>query len=122
MWITLIILVVAIILFLTEKLPADLVAILVALSLGFSGVLSFGETFAGFSSNAVITIMAIFILAEGLRQAGITELIGGLLIKLGGRSESTLVLLVMAFSAALSLFMRSERMIPCDHHRANAGR
>jgi len=107
MWITLIILVVAIILFLTEKLPADLVAILVALSLGFSGVLSFGETFAGFSSNAVITIMAIFILAEGLRQAGITELIGGLLIKLGGRSESTLVLLVMAFSAALSLFMNN---------------
>lgn len=107
MWITLIILIVAIILFLTEKLPADLVAVLVALSLGFSGVLSFGETFAGFSSNAVMTIMAIFILAEGLKQAGITEWIGDLLIKLGGKNESTLMILVMVFSATLSLFMNN---------------
>jgi len=74
MTITLIILVIAIVLFLTEKFSADLVALLVALSLGLSGVLTLEETFSGFSRPAVITVLAIFILAEGLRQAGVTAL------------------------------------------------
>ena len=107
MEITLVILLVAIILFLTEKLSADLVALLVALSLGISGVLSFEETFAGFSRPAVITIMAIFILAEGLRQSGVTAWIGGQLLKVGGKNENTLLIFVMIFSALLSLIMNN---------------
>lgn len=107
MTITLIILVIAIVLFLTEKFSADLVALLVALSLGLSGVLTLEETFSGFSRPAVITVLAIFILAEGLHQAGVTALIGDQLQKIGGKKGSTLLISVMVFGALLSLFMNN---------------
>ncbi len=105
--ITLIILAVALILFITELLPADLVALLVVVALGVTGVLTPAEAFSGFSRSAVITILAIFIIASALQRTGVTEQVGNLLLKFGGRSELRLVVLVMAASAFLSLFMNN---------------
>ncbi|HVE59360.1 MAG TPA: SLC13 family permease [Pyrinomonadaceae bacterium] len=105
--ITFAILVIALILFLTEKLPADLVALLVAVALGVSGVLTPQETFSGFSRSAVITIMAIFILTEALQRTGVAEQVGNILQKVGGRSELHLVIAVMVSGAFLSLFMNN---------------
>jgi di/tricarboxylate transporter len=105
--ITFVILVVAFILFLTEKLPADLVALLVAVALGVSGVLTPQETFSGFSRSAVITIMAIFILTEALQRTGVAEQVGNILQKVGGGSELRLVIAVMIAGAFLSLFMNN---------------
>ncbi len=105
--ITFAILVIALILFLTEKLPADLVALLVAVALGVSGVLTPQETFSGFSRSAVITIMAIFILTEALQRTGVAEQVGNILQKVGGKSELRLVIAVMVSGAFLSLFMNN---------------
>ena len=104
---TLIILVVALVLFLSEKLPADLVALLVVVALGVSGILTPTEAFSGFSRSAVITIIAIFILAEALRRTGVTEQVGNIVLKVGGRSETRLVVAVMLAGAFLSLFMNN---------------
>jgi len=105
--ITFSILVIALILFLTEKLPADLVALLVAVALGVTGVLTPQETFSGFSRSAVITIMAIFILTEALQRTGVAEQVGNILQKVGGASELRLVVAVMVAGAFLSLFMNN---------------
>ncbi len=105
--ITFVILIAALILFLTDKLPADLVALLVVVALGVTGVLTTAETFSGFSRSAVITIMAIFILAEALQRTGVTEQVGNILLKVGGRSELRLVVVVMIAGAFLSLFMNN---------------
>jgi len=105
--ITFAILVIALILFLTEKLPADLVALLVAVALGVTGVLTPQETFSGFSRSAVITIMAIFILTEALQRTGVAEQVGNILQKVGGKSELRLVVAVMVSGAFLSLFMNN---------------
>jgi di/tricarboxylate transporter len=105
--ITFSILVVALILFLTEKLPADLVALLVAVALGVSGVLTPQETFSGFSRSAVITLIAIFILTESLQRTGVAEQVGNILQKVGGASELRLVVAVMVAGAFLSLFMNN---------------
>ncbi len=105
--ITFSILVVALILFLTEKLPADLVALLVAVALGMSGVLTPQETFSGFSRTAVITLIAIFILTESLQRTGVAEQVGNILQKVGGQSELRLVVSVMVAGAFLSLFMNN---------------
>jgi di/tricarboxylate transporter len=105
--ITFAILVIAFILFLTEKLPADLVALLVAVALGVTGVLTPQETFSGFSRSAVITIMAIFILTEALQRTGVAEQVGNILQKVGGGSELRLVVAVMIAGAFLSLFMNN---------------
>src|SRR5829696_8254243 len=105
--ITFSVLVIAFILFLTEKLPADLVALLVAVALGVTGVLTPEETFSGFSRSAVITIMAIFILTEALQRTGVAEQVGNILQKVGGGSELRLVVAVMVAGAFLSLFMNN---------------
>lgn len=101
------ILIVALILFLTDKIPPDLVALLVAVALGVSGVLTPQETFSGFSRSAVITIMAIFILADALQRTGVTEQVGNILLKVGGKDEFRLTVVVMIAGAFLSLFMNN---------------
>jgi di/tricarboxylate transporter len=105
--ITFVILALALVLFLTDKLSPDLVALLVVVTLGVTGVLTPQEAFSGFSRSAVITIMAIFILAEALRRTGVTEQVGNILLKVGGRSELRLVAAVMIAGAFLSLFMNN---------------
>ena len=107
MTITFIILILAILLFLSDRLRPDLVALLVMLALGLSGVLTAQETFSGFSRSAVITIIAIFVLAEGLRRTGLTDKLGEILIRLGGKREGTLVFTVTLAGALLSLFMNN---------------
>ena len=107
MTITFTILIIAILLFLSDRLRPDLVALLAMLALGLSGVLSAEETFSGFSRSAVIAIIAIFMLADGLRRTGITEKLGEVLIQLGGKREGRLVFTVTLAGAILSLFMNN---------------
>lgn len=104
---TLCILLGATLLFLSERIRPDLTSLIVVVSLAASGVLNQQEAFAGFSRPAVITIMAIFILAEGLERTGVTEQVGSLLLRVAGHSEALLVAWVMVGGAFLSLFMNN---------------
>lgn len=105
--ITLAILAVALVLFLSERLSIDLVALLAVVALGFSRVLTPEEAFSGLSDPAVITILAIFILARGLEETGVTARIGALLLRAAGESETRLIVALMAAAAGLSLFMNN---------------
>ncbi len=105
--ITLVVLGLAMALFLSDRLRADLVAFLVVFALGITGVLTTQEAFSGFSRSAVITIAAIFILAEGLQRTGVTEKVGNILLKVAGKSERRLVVVVMVAGSFLSLFMNN---------------
>lgn len=86
---------------------ADIVALLLMLALGLSGILTTQEAFSGFSRPAVIIMLSAFILAEGLRRAGITERIGAFIVRLFGKSEGRLTFGIMAAGAILSLFMNN---------------
>lgn len=105
--ITLVILAIAIILFLSERLAIDLVALLVLVALGLSRVLTPQEVFSGFSDTAVITILAIFVLAEGLEVTGIAERMGDILVRIGAGSEIRLIIALMSAAAFMSLFMNN---------------
>ena len=105
--ITLVILGTALVAFVTDRIPADLVALLVAVALGLTGVLTPDEAFSGFSRAAVIIIIAIFILAEALKRTGVTENVGSFLLKIGGGGETRLTVVVMAIGAFLTLFMNN---------------
>jgi di/tricarboxylate transporter len=100
--VTLVILTAAIVLFLTNRLRADLVALLVLVSLGATNVLTPQETFGGFSRSAVITIVAIFVLAQGLFLTGASERVGDWLVRAAGTSEPRLILIVMLAGAFLT--------------------
>jgi hypothetical protein len=98
---------IAAIFFITEWLRADLVALLLLVALGAVGILTPQETLSGFSRSAVITILAIFILTAGLAKTGATRALGARLMQWSGRSESSLIAVLMAASAFLSLFMNN---------------
>ncbi len=104
---TLLILVAAIALLLTDRLRADLVALLVVVALGLTGVLTPREAFSGLASSAVITIIAIFVLAEALRVTGVSDRVGSLLLRVAGMGEGRLVAVIMLAGATLSLFMNN---------------
>src|SRR5947209_11675481 len=105
--ITCIVLGAAVLLFFTGRLPADLVALLVVVTLGLTGVLTTQEAFSGFSRSAVITIISIFVLTEALQRTGVTDNVGKILLRVGGRSELHLIIAVMLAGAFLSLFMNN---------------
>ena len=94
-------------LLLSERLRADLVALLVVVALGVTGILHPREAFSGFASSAVVTIVSIFILTEALRVTGITDQAGRLLERVAGTSESRLVVVIMLAGATLSLLMNN---------------
>jgi di/tricarboxylate transporter len=98
---------VAVVLFLTERLRPDVVALATVAALAGIGVLTAPESFSGFSSQAVITLISVFILAEGLTRTGVSDQAARLLLHWGGRREGRLVGLVMAAGAGLSLFLNN---------------
>lgn len=97
----------AAVLFATEKLRADLIALLVLVALGLTGILTPREALAGFSSSAVITIIGVFILTEALEKTGVTHNLGLGLVRLGGVSEAGMMLSLTLGGAVLSLFMNN---------------
>ncbi len=104
---TLIIVLAAFALLLSERLRADLVALLVVVALGISGILAPREAFSGFANSAIVTIVSIFVLTEALRLTGITDRAGDLLARAGGNNEARLVVVIMLAGAALSLLMNN---------------
>lgn len=104
---TLLFLGLAALLLLRNILRADIVALMLMLALGLSGILTPQEAFSGFSRQAVIIMLSAFVLAEGLRRSGMTERIGYYIIKICGNGERRLIFGVMAAAAILSLFMNN---------------
>lgn len=97
--ITLILLVVAIVLFATEKIPVDVVGILLVIALVMTQVLTMQEAVAGFGNDIIITIGGLFILVGGLIKTGLVDLIGRRLYRFAGNNELMLTALIMVTAA-----------------------
>lgn len=68
----------AVVLFATEKLRMDTVALLVLIGLALLGLVTTSQAVTGFSSQATITVAAMFVLAAGLQNSGALSGIGRL--------------------------------------------
>jgi di/tricarboxylate transporter len=97
--ITLILLLVAVVLFATEKIPVDIVGILLVIGLVLTGILNVQEGLSGFGDNIIITIAGLFILTGGLVKTGIVDLIGRRLYRIAGKNEFLLTALIMSVAA-----------------------
>ena len=100
-------LLVTIILFVSDRLRLDVVAILVILALMLSGILSPKEALAGFGDPVVLLIAGLFVVGEGLFRTGVAFAIGNWLMRAGGTSENRMMILLMLVVAGLSAFMSS---------------
>jgi di/tricarboxylate transporter len=97
----------AVLLFITERVRVDLVALLVMASLALTGVLTPAEALSGFSNPAVVTVWAVLILSAGLSRTGVARIIGHRVLGLGGNGEIKIILLIMLMVGVLSGFMNS---------------
>jgi len=101
------ILAVSLILFVSEVIRMDLVALLVLGTLAVSGLVTAPQAFAGFSNSAVITVWAMFILSDGLTRTGIADVISHQVMRLAGRREIPMIIVIMMTAAVLSAFMNN---------------
>ena len=103
----LVLLVATVLLFVTEKLRADVVALLVLATLLVTGLVDIDEALSGFASPAVVTVWAVFIISGGITRSGLADRLAGFVLHLAGRSEVRLILLLMLTAGFMSAFMNN---------------
>jgi di/tricarboxylate transporter len=99
---SLIILGLAVVLFVWNRLPVDVVAVLVALALWASGVLGFTAVLAGFGDPVVIFIATLFVVSEGVDSTGVTAWAGQTIVRYAGTTRARLLIAVTGLCAVLS--------------------
>jgi di/tricarboxylate transporter len=98
---------VAIFLFIAEWIRVDMVAILMTISLPLLNLVTPREAFVGFSSNAVISIIAVIIIGAGLDKTGLINRLVAPVLKVAGSSASRVILAMGATVAVISSFMQN---------------
>lgn len=93
--------------FLFQRIRADLVALVVLVVLGLSGLIAPEEIFGGFSGSAVMSITATMILGAGLDRTGALNRLAGWLLRRGHGIEQRLLLLTTAMAGLNSSFMQN---------------
>jgi di/tricarboxylate transporter len=96
----LIILVATVVALIFEVVRIDVVALVCMLALGWTGVLTPQETLLGFSSNAVIAMIAVMILGQGIAKTGIMDRFSRAVLKKVGTKKSN-VIGVMSLSVGM---------------------
>jgi di/tricarboxylate transporter len=104
----------AVFIFVTELLRVDVAALLIMTLLGLlifvpglQELLTPDVLFSGFSSNAVISIIAVMILGGGLDKTGVMERVAWAILRYGGKTEKRIVTLISGSAAIVSSFMQN---------------
>ena len=95
------------VLFLFDRLRADLVALVVLVLLGLTGLVAPEDLFGGFAGNAVISIIATMILGAGLERTGALNRLAGWLLRRAEGSERRLLLYTAAMAGLNSSIMQN---------------
>ena len=98
---------VAIFLFIVEWIRVDMVAILMTISLPLLNLVTPKEAFSGFSSNAVISIIAVIIIGAGLDKTGLINRLVAPILRIAGNSSSRVILAMGGTVAVISSFMQN---------------
>lgn len=103
-WVTLAILVFAIVMFIWEKIPLALTSMMIVIALILTGVLEPAQGFSGFVNGSVILFFSMFIVGGALAETGAASQMGGFVTKFAKTERQTIILL-MIFAALLSGFV-----------------
>ncbi len=95
----------------TDRLPADMVAILVMVALLLSRIVTPEEGLAGFANTATVTVAAMFVLSAGLFRTGSVKLFGVMLDRLSHHGRYPLLIALMITSGVLSAFLNNTAVV-----------
>ena len=102
-----ILVVITIILFASEILPMDLVALMVMATLLAGGIITPAQGLSGFSNPATITVAAMFVLSAGLSKTGAVIFVGQVLTKIARRSIGLALIAIMLTIGVISAFINN---------------
>ena len=102
--ITLTLLVLVIILFVTEKLPLAVTSMIALMVLVLTGVLSPKDAFAGFVDNNLILFVAMFVIGGAFFETGMANKVGGIVTRFA-KTERQLIVSVMLVTGIMSGFL-----------------
>lgn len=108
------ILVFAVYLFAFEVVRVDVAAILIMVVIGLSslipgydGLVPAEHLFDGYSSNAVMSIIAVMVIGAGLDRTGMMGQLAGKILKFGGRTEGRIIMIISSVVGVISSFMQN---------------
>lgn len=93
-----------------EWIRADMVALLVVVVIGLTGLIPSDRVFNGFAGNAVIAIIAIMIMGEGLDRAGVLNLTANFVMRMARGMESRLGLVINLVASLFSAVIPSQAL------------
>ena len=105
MIVTLIVLIVSAAFFVSGKFRSDIVALCALLALLVFQVLTPEEALSGFSNQVVIMMIGLFVVGGAIFQTGLAKMISSRILKLAGKSEFRLFLLVMLVTGGIGAFV-----------------
>lgn len=103
--ITILILIVSSAFFMRGKVRSDLVAICALLALVATNILTPEQALSGFSNSVVIMMVGLFVVGGGIFRTGLAKLISARILRLAGKSEMRLFVLVMVVTASIGAFV-----------------
>jgi di/tricarboxylate transporter len=83
------------------------IALLVLITVGLTGLVSPEDVFAGFANPAVITVWAVYMVSGGLFKTGVADILGRGILRLSGTSEARLIAVIMLTCGIMSGFMNN---------------
>ncbi|OWJ77907.1 SLC13 family permease [Haematobacter genomosp. 1] len=101
-WIVFAIIAAVIVLFVWDRLPVIIVCIGCALALWATGILTIGQSLAGFGDPATIFVASLFVVSAGMERSGVTAWVGQMLIDKSGNSRVRLIVFMTLSVAVLS--------------------
>jgi di/tricarboxylate transporter len=107
MVLVLIVVLAAVILFITEKISVDLVAVTIVATLLLSGIITPEEGLSGFSNTATVTVGAMLVLSAGLFKSGAANLLGAGLRRLSRYGSGIMTLTMMTCVGTISAFINN---------------
>ncbi|HCX04171.1 MAG TPA: SLC13 family permease, partial [Clostridiales bacterium] len=97
----------AIFLFVSELVRPDITAIIIMVVLAWTGLIEINQAFSGFSSNAVVSIMAVMIMGYGIDRSGIMNVVSEKITKAAGTSQKKILAMVSGTVGLISSFMQN---------------
>ena len=102
MALTLIILAITIVLFITEPVPIVVTAIGASIAYAYTGIIEVKDIFSGYNSTTIVLLAGMMVVGSSLFHTGITDIIGEKMVKVTGKSERNIILATLIVSCALS--------------------
>ena len=94
-------------LFAFEVVRVDAAAIIIMVLLGVVGLVPGDQVFSGFSSNAVVSIIAVMIMGAGLDRTGVLGELAGVILRVGGATEKHVIPIISGTVGFISSFMQN---------------